>query len=182
MTDETWKFNVIFGINKHALHDKLADHPIVCRLVERELVSNTILNTVVLKNIPASLKRKRHIHISNVKQIYTVHARDDKVVRGSRFEMQQLLKLLDDDHYALEYIVCKDKIIVRDIFWSHPDFVKLFNTFLSVLIIDSKYQTNKYRFPLLEIVGVTSTKMTYLVDFPFSKSEIEDNATWDLEM
>jgi transposase-like protein len=36
--------------------------------------------------------------------------------------------------------------------------------------------------PLSEIVGITSTKMTYSVAFAFLSSELEDNFTWALEM
>ena len=38
--DETWKFNVILDIHNHALNDKLAGLPVICRLVpeERELL------------------------------------------------------------------------------------------------------------------------------------------------
>ena len=95
MADETWKFNVISGIRNHALTDKLVIHPIGCRLIpeERELVSNMILNMVAPKNILISLKRKRHLNVSNIKQIYNMCAGDKKAARGPGFEMQQLLKL-----------------------------------------------------------------------------------------
>ncbi|XP_058747045.1 uncharacterized protein LOC131620037 [Vicia villosa] len=74
----------------------------------------------------------------------------------------------------------EDKDTVRDIFWTHPESIKLFNIFLTVLIIDSTYKTNKYRLPFLEIVGVTSTDKTFSVGFAFLECEKEDNVTWDL--
>jgi len=36
--------------------------------------------------------------------------------------------------------------------------------------------------PLFEIVGVTSTKLTYFVAFAFLSKEQEKNFTWALEM
>ena len=48
--------------------------------------------------------------------------------------------------------------------------------------MDSSYKTNLYRMPLFEIVGVTSTYLTYSVDFVFMMSEKEDNFTWALQM
>lgn len=96
--------------------------------------------------------------------------------------MQQLLKLLNDDHYVLRYRACEDKIIVRDIFWSHPDSSKLFNTFPSVLVLYSTYKTNKYKLPLMEIVGVTSTGVICSVGFSFLECKKEDNVTWALEI
>lgn len=67
--------------------------------------------------------------------------------------------------------MCEDGEIVRDIFWGHLDSIKLFNTFINVLIIDSTYKTNVYKLPLLEIVGVTSTEKTYYVGFVFLESK-----------
>ena len=39
----------------------------------------------------------------------------------------------------------------------------------------------RYRIPLLEIVGVTSTKLTFLVAFAYLEHEREENFTWALE-
>ncbi|XP_058783444.1 protein FAR1-RELATED SEQUENCE 5-like [Vicia villosa] len=102
--------------------------------------------------------------------------------RGLRSEMQQLFKLLDDNHYVSRYRVCDDKVSVRDIFRTHTESVNLFNTFPTVLIIDSTYKINKYRLPLLEIFGFTSTKMTFSVGFAFLECEKEENVTWALDI
>lgn len=58
----------------------------------------------------------------------------------------------------------------------------LFNTFPTLLIIDSTYKTNKYRLPLLEMVGLTSTEKTYSIIFSFLESEKDENVTWALEV
>ena len=48
--------------------------------------------------------------------------------------------------------------------------------------MDSAYKTNLYRMPLFEIVGVTSTYLTYSIGFAFMTSEKEHNFTWALQM
>jgi len=47
--------------------------------------------------------------------------------------------------------------------------------------MDITYKTNKYRFSLLEIVGVTSMGHTFFVAFVFLASERENNFIWALE-
>ena len=48
--------------------------------------------------------------------------------------------------------------------------------------MDCTYKTNKYRYPLLEIVGVTtSTNLTFYVGFALFQFEREDNYVWVLE-
>ena len=80
------------------------------------------------------------------------------------------------------YRTYEDGVTIRDIFWTHPDSIKLFNTFSIVPILDSTYKTNKYRLSLLEMVGVTSTEKTYSVGFAFFECGKEDNFTWALEV
>ena len=70
---------------------------------------------------------------------------------------------------------------MRDIFWAHPDSIKLLNIFPIVLVMDSTYKTNKYRQPLFEIVGMTSTELTFAVAFAYMESEQTDSFCWVLE-
>jgi len=70
---------------------------------------------------------------------------------------------------------------VSNIFWAHPDGIKLFNTFYTVLVLDSTYKTNKYRLLLLEFVGNTSTQLTFSIGFAYMMYEKEEHVTWALE-
>lgn len=65
--------------------------------------------------------------------------------------------------------IWKNSSIYR--FWTYLDSVKLFNIFLTVLIIDSTYKTNKYMFHLLEIMSLTSIEMTYSTGFAVLECE-----------
>ena len=57
----------------------------------------------------------------------------------------------------------------------------MLNTFPTVLVMDSTYKTIFYQMQLFEIVGVTSTNMTYYVGFSFLSFEQEDDLTRALE-
>jgi hypothetical protein len=90
------------------------------------------------------------------------------------------MKMLENNDYTYFHRVDETCNIVRDIFWAHPISVKLFHTFPIVVIIDSTYKTNRYRLPLLEMVGVTSTDLTYSIAFAYLESERADNFVWAL--
>ncbi|XP_045810534.1 uncharacterized protein LOC123904975 [Trifolium pratense] len=101
--------------------------------------------------------------------------------RGSRTELQHLLQLLDDAKYVSQNRRKDDgSDVLSDIFWAHPDSIKLLNLFPIVLVMDCTYKTNKYRQPLLEITGITSTNMTFVVGFAYMESEKTDNYHWAL--
>jgi len=71
-----------------------------------------------------------------------------------------------------------DEDIVRDIFWSHPDAMKLTNACNLVFLIDSTYKTNKYRLSVLDIVGLTPIEMTFLAAFAYLEEERINNVVW----
>jgi len=94
--------------------------------------------------------------------------------------MQQLMKLLEQDQY-IHWHRLKDEDVVCDIFWCHPDAVKLCNVCNLVFLIDNIYKTNRYRLPLLDFVGVTPTGMTFSAGFAYLEGERLNNMVWALE-
>ena len=75
----------------------------------------------------------------------------------------------------------KDEDVVRDIFWSHPDAVKLSNVCNLVFLLDSNYKINKYRLLLLNIIGVTPIEMTFSDAFAYLEGQHPNNVVWALE-
>ncbi|XP_050888790.1 uncharacterized protein LOC127093946 [Lathyrus oleraceus] len=137
LANKKWRFNVICGLHNHDLCEKLSDHQIVCRLMqeEKERVADMTFNLIQPKNILATLKRKRLENISNIKQVYNIQYQSNKALMGDRPEMQQLLKLLDDNIYVSRYGTCEDGVTVRDILLTHHDSIKFFNMFPTMHII-----------------------------------------------
>jgi hypothetical protein len=70
--------------------------------------------------------------------------------------------------------------IVQDIFWAHEGSVKLFHTFPTTVILDATNKTNRYKLPLLEMVGVTSTNIACSILFSYMDSKRSDNYIWAL--
>jgi len=88
--------------------------------------------------------------------------------------MQHLMKLLERDQY-IHWHRLKDKDMVRDIFWCHPDAVKLCNACNLMFLIDNTYKTNRYRLLLLDFVGVTPTGITFSAGFAYPEAEHVNN-------
>ncbi|KAH1202820.1 Protein FAR1-RELATED SEQUENCE 5 [Glycine max] len=85
------------------------------------------------------------------------------------------MKLLERNQY-IHWHILKDEVVVRDLFWCHPDAVKLCNACHLVT-----YKTNRYRLPLLDFVGVTPTAMTFSAGFAYLEAERVNNIVWALE-
>lgn len=110
MVNNTWTFNVIYGIQNPDMYYNLVGHLIAYGLnpKEDERVSDMTLNMVQPKNILATLKLKRPQNVSYIKQVYNIHTRNNETIRDPTVEMKQLLNLLDDSHYLSRCIVCED--------------------------------------------------------------------------
>jgi len=64
--------------------------------------------------------------------------------------------------------------------WAHPYSIKLMNSFPIMYICNTTYKANNYRLLLLEIVGITSTSMTFAIAFAYLRYERMDNFQWAL--
>ncbi|XP_058760098.1 PKS-NRPS hybrid synthetase cheA-like [Vicia villosa] len=149
-----WKVDVKCGVHNHGLPDRLEGHSFVERDPE---------------------------NVTRITQIYKHKSVIEAEIRGPRSEIQHLLKLIEEANYVYWSRKRDDCEVVRDIFWAHPDSVKLLNLFPTVLIMDATYKTNKYRQPLFEIVGMTSTELTFAVAFAYMECEQTESYIWVLD-
>ncbi|KAL5133350.1 Protein FAR1-RELATED SEQUENCE 6 [Glycine soja] len=156
---EGWMVKLICGIHNHELAKSLMVKP---------------------KNILLTLKEHNANSCTTIKQIYNARSAYCSSIRGADTEMQHLMKLLERDQY-IHWHRLKDEVVVRDLFWYHPDAVKLCNACHLVFFIDNTYKTNRYRLPLLDFVGVTPTTMTFSDGFAYLEAERVNNIVWALE-
>jgi len=168
-------------IHNHELAKSLIRHPYVGRLTkaEKTLIAYMTKSMVKLRNILLILKEHNANSCTTIKQIYNTRNAYRSSIRGSDTKMQHLMKLLERDHY-IHWHRLKDEYVVRDIFWCHPDAVKLVNTCNLVFLIDSTYKTNRYRLPLLDFVGVAPNRMTFSAGFAYLECERLNNVVWAL--
>ncbi|KAL5166848.1 Protein FAR1-RELATED SEQUENCE 5 [Glycine soja] len=179
---EGWMVKLICGVHNHELAKSLVGHPYAGRLTkaEKTLIADMTKSMVKPRNILLTLKEHNGNSCTTIKQIYNARSAFRSSIRGSDLEMQHLMKLLERDQYIYWHII-KDEDVVRDIFWCHPDSVKLVNACNLVFLIDITYKTNRYRLPLLNFVGVTPTGMTFSAGFAYVEGERVNNLVWALQ-
>ncbi|XP_058760410.1 PKS-NRPS hybrid synthetase cheA-like [Vicia villosa] len=178
-----WKIDVKCGVHNHGLPDRFEGHAFVSRLNtdDKQHIVDLTKRHVPPRHILLSLQERDPENVTRITQIYKHKSKIQKDIRGPRTEMQQLLKLVEESGYVYWSRKKDESEVVRDIFWAHPESVKLLNMFPIVLIMDCTYKTNKYRQPLFEIVGMTSTKLTFDVAFAYMDSEQTETFCWVLD-
>ncbi|KAL5161585.1 Protein FAR1-RELATED SEQUENCE 5 [Glycine soja] len=174
---ESWMVKLICGIHNHELAKSLVGHPYAGQLTndEKKIIVDMTKSMVKPKNNILTLKEHNANNCTTIKQIYNARSAYCSSIRGADTEMQHLMKLLERDQYIYWHRL-KDEVVVRDLFWCHPDAVKLCNACHLVT-----YKTSRYRLSLLDFVGVTPTGMTFSVGFAYLEGERVNNIVWALE-
>lgn len=70
---------------------------------------------------------------------------------------------------------------VTDVFFAHPRSLAYLKSYPDLVILDCTYKTNKYRMPLLDIVGVDACQRSFCIAFAFLSGEEEGDYIWALE-
>ncbi|XP_057443826.1 protein FAR1-RELATED SEQUENCE 5-like [Lotus japonicus] len=171
------------GKHNHEPAKSLVGHPYVGRLTEEEkgLVGTMTSTWTPPRQILAALKENNPGNLTTITQVYSCNKRFKKEERGPLTEMQHLMKKLVEANYVHFERQQADSSEIRDLFWAHPDAVRLFNTFPHVVIMDCTYKTNRYQIPLLEMVGLTSTGLTFSIAFCYIVREHTIDYVWALE-
>ncbi|KAH1257635.1 Protein FAR1-RELATED SEQUENCE 5 [Glycine max] len=179
---EGWMVKLICGIHNHELAKTLVGHPYAGRLTndEKNIITNMTKSNVKPRSILLTLKEHNANSCTTIKQIYNARSAYHSSIKGDDTEMQHLMRLLERDQY-IHWHRLKDEVVVRDLFWCHPNAVKLCNACHLVFLIDGTYETNRYRLPLLDFVGVTPTGMTFSAGFAYLEGKRVNNLVWALE-
>ncbi|XP_062012413.1 uncharacterized protein LOC133728965 [Rosa rugosa] len=177
---DEWMLEVTCGVHNHPHSQSLHGHSYAGRLSKEEHAMLVDMTNSLMKpkDILTALKKRDPENVTIMKTIYNVRKVHRMKLMAGRSQMQSLLQKLSEHNYIEHHR--SEGNIVTDIFWCHPYSLQILRTFPHVLIMDCTYKTNRYRFPLFEIVGVTSTEMTFNVAFVYILKETEDNYTWAL--
>nr|CCA23556.1 Pc21g00130 putative [Albugo laibachii Nc14] len=69
---------------------------------------------------------------------------------------------------------------ITGLFFAYPEGIKLANHYSHVVEMGCTYKTNRYRMPLLHIIGITAFNTTLTVGFCFLAMEKVENYLWEI--
>ncbi|KAJ9565500.1 hypothetical protein OSB04_001466 [Centaurea solstitialis] len=179
-----WTLRVICDKHNHdhAQHIRMQGHPYAMRLSENEAQLVEDLSTQYLKprEILIALKEKNVDNLSTLKTIYNARQKFRRTKNAGRTEMQVVMSFLKQQGYVYESRANETTNELEDLFFAHPKSLELWRAFPDVVLIDATYKTDRYRLSLLEIVGVTSTGVTFCLAFVFMQKQRECGYVWAL--
>ncbi|XP_077252535.1 protein FAR1-RELATED SEQUENCE 5-like [Tasmannia lanceolata] len=127
-----------------------------------------------------SLRRSNPQLLAISRDVYNCTAKIRKDILAGRTPIQALLDELADGgfYYSVEY----DEGRLTHLFFAHPKSIALSRSYSNVFVMDCTYKTNKYKMPLLDVVGVTSFNSSFYSCFAFLQKDETENYVWALKM
>ncbi|CAN1146506.1 PKS-NRPS hybrid synthetase cheA [Linum perenne] len=92
-----------------------------------------------------------------------------------------MLALATQHQYVVFFDQCVESASVTHVFMAHPEAVKLYRAYPYVVLLDSTYKTNRYGYPLVELIGITPVKKSFTIAYVIMKDESIDSYKWVLE-
>ncbi|OVA14298.1 hypothetical protein BVC80_9021g23 [Macleaya cordata] len=182
IAENKWNLRVRCGSHNHEVANSLTGHAYVARLKEDEeqLVVQLTASGARPREVLTALKERNKDNHSTIRTIYNARARLRLHETEGRPIMQQVIKLSTQYHYVEWHRRDEEMDEVKDIFWAHPESTLLAQCFPSVLMVDFTYKTNRFKVPLLHVVGVTSTGRSFTVAYAFIDADTEEHFSWAL--
>jgi hypothetical protein len=128
----------------------------------------------------AALKNKYQDCVVINRDIYNERNRLRAQETDQRPRILALLDELQRTGQTFPYLV-NNKDEVTHLYWAHPKSIKLAQRFSHSLVMDSTYKTNRYRMPMLHVVGMASFNTSFTVAIAFMKSEDTASYKWALQ-
>jgi hypothetical protein len=104
-----------------------------------------------------------------------------KAIREKHLNGRSAIETLLDDLSTSEWVFTVKKDAdnrVHSLFFVHQKQIELFLANPDVLLMDCTYRTNKYKLPLLHILGCTNLQTFFSAGFCFLRNETYDDYYW----
>src|SRR4051794_18527317 len=150
-------------------------HPIQRRIPDevKQRVQQLSASGVPARQIITTIRQSGNHHTVIVDDIYNIRKQLRRENLAGKTPMEALLIMLKDSDWTFNYQTdSADR--VTHLFFSHPRSVELLNRYPDVLLLDCTYKTNRFKMPLLSIVGCTCLESTFYAAFCFLPHEEED--------
>ncbi|XP_077221956.1 protein FAR1-RELATED SEQUENCE 5-like [Tasmannia lanceolata] len=158
--------------NNHRASKDISGHPSSRHLSKEEVlrIKEMIIACIQPNQMLTSLRQSNPQLLAVSRDIYNCIAKSCKEILAGRTPIQALLDKLADGgfHYNVKN---DDEGRLTHLLFAHPKLIALRKSYSNVFVMDCTYKTNKYKMPLLDIVGVTSFNSSFYSCFAFQRGK-----------
>lgn len=173
-----WRIHTVFETHNHELSQGYAENR---RLTdaEKSVVRSMAANGVPVAAIRSSLQSEFQNRHSTRKTIHNEIGKARKEILDGRTPIVALYEVLQDGNCFLRLSADENEEVIG-LFMAHPISISMARRFSTIFMMDCTYKTNRYKMPMLNIIGISSTFSTFNIGFAFLKAETEEFYCWAL--
>jgi hypothetical protein len=177
--DDQWKLHVTNGDHNHPPSLNPSAHHIYRRRTstEKEIIQSMSKAGTVPKDILTAIRQSNPDTLVAASDIQN----DRKIIRADYLKGRHPIEALLDDLSTLEWqfdIKRDQHNHVEQLFFAHNKQIELLLANPDILLMDCTYRTNKYKLPLLHILGCTNLGTFFSAGFCFLRDENEETYYW----
>ncbi|CAB4443289.1 unnamed protein product [Rhizophagus irregularis] len=176
-----WCLEVHIANHNHECSEDMSGHSIARQLKDPQLEIVEVMTVAgsCPQEILTTLRQNNSSVLAVNRDIYNVREKFCQKNLAGRTPIQALIDKLKEGNFVYEY-KCDDTGCITHLFFAHNESVALTRQFSSVLLMDCTYKTNKFKMPLLNVIGITSFNTTFNSCFIFMKGEEKTDYQWAL--
>jgi hypothetical protein len=178
--NSVWTLKVRNSDHNHLATEVIAAHPVQCRLPShvKKQIKDLSASGIAPSQIVSTIRQSTD-HSLIAQDVYNTRKELKWENLHNKTPIEALLETLEQDTYTFYY---KTDLISRitHLFFAYSKSIELLNHFPEVILLDCTYKTNRFKLPLLNIVGTTCLNTTFYIAFCFIRHEDEKGFTWAL--
>jgi hypothetical protein len=177
-----WELTVVDPTHNHDLSDPIAhyQHHKFSTDVRQQVASMTKAG-VAPKQISATILHDNLGSTWTMQDIYNLRRELRAELLEGQSPIEAMLYELEVGKWEFNYQL-DDNGHITQLFFTHPESLSLLKQYPEVLLMDCTYKTNRFRMPLLDILGSTSLNRTFFTAFVFLSGEKEGDYLYALKM
>uniref|UniRef100_A0A8H7K5T0 MULE transposase domain-containing protein n=1 Tax=Bionectria ochroleuca TaxID=29856 RepID=A0A8H7K5T0_BIOOC len=170
-----------FAHHNHEPSTNLSAHPVHRQLshADRSTINNLANAGVAPKEIRSYLRQNTQSRATQ-QDIYNCIAQGKRDQQKGQSTIHALANELEAEGFWSRIRFDQDGRVTAVLF-AHPESLAYLKSYPDILILDCTYKTNKYKMPLLDIVGVDACQRSFCIAFAFLGGEEEKDYVWALD-
>jgi hypothetical protein len=179
-----WEIQVRNPTHNHKPDDNMIGHSLARRRQLTEDQNYTIKHLSDIGSKPRQiislLRADQPTTLIKPCDLYNIRDELRRKKLGNNTPLEFLRETLQNNYWRYAFKQDTEGYILFFMF-AHPESIRYANQYNRVFLLDCTYKTNRYKMPLLHIIGLSPLNSSFSIAFCFMQNEQEESYKWTLQ-
>jgi hypothetical protein len=184
LANNRWQIQVRNPTHNHQPDDNMIGHSLARRRQLTGDQNNTINHLSEIGSKPRQiislLRAEQPTTLIKPSDLYNIRDELRRKKLGNYTPLEFLRETLQNNSWRYTFKQDAEGHILFFMF-AHPESIRYANQYNRVFLLGCTYKTNRYKMPLLHIIGLSPSNSSYSIAFCFMQNEQEESYKWTLQ-